>query len=278
MVIRYYRMTAMSSPALPGAPAATLPDRPPAPGIRRSAAPLRAQVLEHLRHSIITGRLEPGARLIERELIALTGVSRTVVRETLRQLESEGLVAMIPNKGPVVRDLTMEEASDLYSIRAVLEGLAARLFVDHAASTQIARLDAALVIAARAYRAGDADEILEAKNRFYDALFEGAGSETLSSMIGMLHGRIRRWRALGLGHPRRSARRSGESIRNLRAMVAALRKRNADLAERIIRNEVTQAAAEVTRLLSNTALAEPGPETRPARPTAQTGVGRRRRA
>jgi DNA-binding GntR family transcriptional regulator len=263
MVIRYYRMTAMSSPAIPGTQAPGAPAPSAGPLIQRSAAPLRAQVLEHLRRSIITGRLKPGARLIERELIALTKVSRTVIREALRQLESEGLIAMIPNKGPVVRALTLAEARDLYAIRAVLEGLAARLCAEHASLAQAARLDEALDAAARAYRTGEADEILDAKNRFYDALLEGAGSDTLSSMLGMLHGRIRRWRALGLGHARRSARRSGESIRNLRAMVAAIRKRDADLAERTLRDEVTQAALEVTRLLSDDDQAGPAAKGRP---------------
>ena len=75
--------------------------------IHKSAAPLRRQVLDELRQSIISGRLNPGDRLLERELIAMMGVSRTVIREALRQLESEGLVAIIPNKGPVVRALTV---------------------------------------------------------------------------------------------------------------------------------------------------------------------------
>src|ERR1700688_5088920 len=121
-------MLEQSSP-LPQTPAAL-------PLIHKSAAPLRRQVLEELRQSIIAGRLVPGARLIERQLIAMMGVSRTVIREALRQMESEGLVANIPNKGPVVRELTLAEANDLYSIRAVLEGLSARLFTDHPSPAQ----------------------------------------------------------------------------------------------------------------------------------------------
>jgi DNA-binding GntR family transcriptional regulator len=218
--------------------------------IHKSAAPLRRQVLAELRQSIIAGRLGPGARLVERELIGMMGVSRTVIREALRQLESEGLVAIIPNKGPVVRALTLAEAKDLYSIRAVLEGLAAALFVENADDAQIERLEQALNATARAYKRDDPELILETKNRFYDVLFEGAGSETLSSMIGTLHVRIWRWRALGLGHPQRSAKRSKESIRGLRAMLAAIKKRDADGAERNIRDEVTKAAAEATRLLA----------------------------
>jgi GntR family transcriptional regulator, trigonelline degradation regulator len=217
--------------------------------IERSAAPLRHQVADRLRQSITSGRLQPGARLIERELIARMGVSRTVIRETLRELESEGLIAMIPNKGPVVRELTLAEAADLYSIRALLEGLAARLFVARAEPSHLARLARALDLTAKAYKRGDPARIFETKDVFYSVFFEGAGSETLSLMIGTLHGRISRWRRLGLGHPQRSPSRSRETIRNLRALVAALRKRDPDLAERIIRHEVTRAAAEVTRLL-----------------------------
>lgn len=218
--------------------------------VQRSVAPLRRQVAERLRQAIITGRLQPGARLIERELIASMAVSRTVIRETLRELEAEGLIAMIPNKGPIVRELSLAEATDLYAIRAVLEGLAARLFAERARPSDIARLARALDLTAKAYAKGDPARIFEAKDRFYDVFFDGAGSETLSSMIGTLHGRISRWRSLGLGHPQRSPSRSRETIRNLRAVVAALRKRDPDLAERIIRHEVTRAATEVTRLLT----------------------------
>lgn len=219
--------------------------------IQKSSAPLRRQVLDELRQSIITGRLEPGARLVERELVGMMGVSRTVIREALRQLETEGLIAIIPNKGPVVRRLTLDEARDLYSIRAVLEGLAARLFVENGDDAQAEKLEQALEDTAEAYWGGDPARIIETKNRFYDVLFEGAGSETLSSMIGLLHMRIWRWRALGLGHPKRSAERSKESIGNLWAVLEAIRERDADLAEKTMRDEVRRASAEVMRLLAD---------------------------
>ena len=230
------------------------PSGPALPIIDKASAPLRRQVLEGLRQSIIAGRLAPGARLVERELTAMMGVSRTVVREALRQLESEGLISIIPNKGPVVRELTHGEAKDLYSIRAVLEGLAARRFVENANDNQMKNLEQELDATAEAYENGDPALILETKNRFYDGLFEGAGSETLSSMIGTLHVRIWRWRALGLSHPQRSPERYKESVAGLRAVLAAIRQRDADLAERRMRDEVTRAASEVMRLLPGTSL------------------------
>jgi len=208
-------------------------------------------VLDGLRRAIIDGRLAPGARLIERELTEMMGVSRTVIREALRQLESEGLVTNVPNKGPVVRELSPAEAKDLYTIRAVLEGLAARLFVQNAGDGELTRLAQVLDLVAGAYERGDAQDVLESKNRFYEVLFEGAGSETLSSMLGTLHARIWRWRALGLSHPRRSRSRSRASVKGLRAMLAAIRRRDADAAERLTRDEAQSAAAEIMRLMES---------------------------
>lgn len=217
--------------------------------IRRLAAPLRQQVLERLREAIIGGQLAPGERLVERALTEMLGVSRTVVREVLRQLESEGLVAIIPNRGPVVRELSTTEARDLYAIRAALEGLAARMYVERADDAQIKKLAAALELVAAAYKGGDADNILATKNRFYALLFEGAGSDALSSMLSTLHARIWRWRALGLTHPQRSARRSEESVKGLKAILAAIKRRDADAAEQLTRDEAQHAAAEVLRLI-----------------------------
>ncbi len=225
-------------------------ERPSVPTIRKSAAPLRHHVVDALRTAIIEGRIAPGERLVERELIEMTGVSRTVIREALRQLETEGIVDIIPNKGPVVRKLTIGEAKDLYLIRSVLEGLAARMFVSNHAPKDIAALRLALDSTIHAYQHDSPEAILVAKNRFYDTLFAGAGSEALSSMIAALHARIWRWRALGLAHPKRSPDRSSESIQGLRDILTAIERGDADAAERITRREVENAAHEVMTLLS----------------------------
>jgi DNA-binding GntR family transcriptional regulator len=221
------------------------------PSIDRAAAPLRRKVLETLRLSIVHGRLAPGSRLVERELIEGLGVSRTVVREALRQLESEGLIDVVPNKGAVVRRLTVAEAKEIYTIRAVLEGLAARLYCENASEAERCALEEALRVTAEAYAGDDAEAIIETKNRFYDLLFRGAGSAMLYDMIGALHARIWRWRALGLAHPKRSARRAEESVADLKAIVAAIRKGDAALAERLARVEVVKAEAEAMRLVAD---------------------------
>ena len=222
---------------------------PARPSFRRAPAPLRHQVLDYVRQAIIAGRLAPGARLVERDLIEMMGVSRTVIREALRQLETEGLVATIPNKGPVVRELSAGEAGDLYAIRGALLGLAARFFVQNGDDADVQNLRAALDETVTCYDAGDPERILDAKTRFYDVLVAGARSESLSAMLSTLHARIWRWRALGLSHPSRSPLRSRESIDGLRAMFMAITSRDAAKAEQCAREETDRAAAEVMHLL-----------------------------
>lgn len=218
--------------------------------IDRSTVSLRQQVIERLRDAVISGSLSPGQRLTERELTDSLGVSRTVIREALRQLEAEGLIEVIPNRGPVVRTLTADEAKDIYRIRAVLQGLAAHEFVTNADDEQHAALRDALEAVIGAYDANDAERTVETKNEFYERLYAGAASETLSSMLSTLHARMWRWRKLGLAHPLRSDARSRESVENLRAIVAAIGRGDGAEAERITRVEASQAADEVLRLLA----------------------------
>jgi DNA-binding GntR family transcriptional regulator len=219
------------------------------PTIPRAAAPLRQQVLDTLRKSIVEGRLVPGERLIERELTSSLGVSRTVIREVMRQLESQGLISVLPNKGAVVRELTLADAKDLYSIRAVLEGLAAGLFAKNATDAEIEKLEKVLALTIKAYRDGNPKSILETKNRFYDVLFRGASSESLLSMLTALHARIWRWRALGLAHQNRSKKRSDQAVSSLKALAAAIKRRNAERAEQLARAAVGEATEEIVRLL-----------------------------
>jgi GntR family transcriptional regulator, trigonelline degradation regulator len=211
---------------------------------------LRTHVEDALREAIVDGKLPPGRRLPERELSETLGVSRSLIREALRQLEADGLIDLVPNKGPVVRDVSISEARDLYAIRAALEGVAARLFCEHADEQGIAELRAALDATAAAYDAGDFPQALAAKNRFYDVLFAGAGSETLSAILKSVHFRIRRWRALGVTHPGRSPDRAAAASRGLKALYGAIRRRDGKAAERLARDVAVRGAAEVTRLLT----------------------------
>src|SRR5215218_456613 len=101
---------------------------------------LRDRVLEHLRGAIMDFRYKPGQRLIERELTARFGVSRTTIREVMRELQAEGLIAIIPQRGAVVVAPTPEEAAEQYEVRAALEALAVRYFVSRASDARVVAL------------------------------------------------------------------------------------------------------------------------------------------
>lgn len=219
--------------------------------IVKHAAPLRQQVENALRQAIIDGRFRPGQRLTERELTVSMGVSRTLLREAFRQLESEELITVIPNRGPIVRGLSADEIQELYAIRAVLEGLAARTFAVKASDRNLQLLGEAAADAIAAYKAGDAAGALEGKNRFYDILADGAGSQSLSTMLATLHTRIRQWRAIGMTHPQRSPGRSQEAAAGMQAIWKALQKRDATAAESATRDEARRGAAELMRLLAD---------------------------
>lgn len=94
--------------------------------VGRVAAPLREQVIEALRAAILEFGLTPGQRLVERELIEQLGVSRTTVREALRELTSEGLVTVVPQCGAIVSSPSPSEAEELYEARVALESLVVR--------------------------------------------------------------------------------------------------------------------------------------------------------
>ena len=93
---------------------------------------VRDKVVDALRQAILDGVLAPGRRLTEKELTELTGVSRTSVREALRGLQAEGLVEESPSRGLRVAVPTAEEIEQIYEVRAELEPLAVRLFVERA--------------------------------------------------------------------------------------------------------------------------------------------------
>jgi DNA-binding GntR family transcriptional regulator len=207
--------------------------------VGRVAAPLREQVLEVLRQAILDFRFQPGQRLIERELIEQIGVSRTTIREVLRELAAEGLVTTIPQKGAIVVVPTAEEAAEVYEVRAALEALAARRFVTRASDADVAALRAAFAeVEAVTHDGGDIVAMLRAKDRFYGVLLEGAGNGSVRSILNGLQARVRMLRAASLSAPGRPE----QTVAEIRALVEAIEARDADSAAEAASSHVERAA------------------------------------
>lgn len=212
----------------------------------RVAAPLRQQVVVLISEAIAAGDYRPGERLIERDLCDRFEVSRTVIREALRHLEAQGLISIVPNRGPEVATVSAAEAADLYEVRAALEELAAECFVKRATLVEKRRLTAAVDHLERQTKTGDMRAVLRAKDKFYDLLFEGAHNAIITSMLRTLHARIRVLRSLSLSAPGRGQQTTSE----LRALASAISDGDGALAARLAVEHVRSAADVALRQLA----------------------------
>lgn len=207
--------------------------------LKVSASPtLRKQVADTLRAAIARGKLQPGERLVERVLCERIGVSRTSLREALRELENEGIVTNLPNRGLIIAQLDARIAKHVFDVRASLEGLISRLFCENATNAQIATFRAAFEDVKRAYAKDTSQSPIDAKTRFYDVLMEGADNPEAERMLRSIHIRVSQLRALSLS----SAERRQTSLKELSALVEAICARNCAVAENLSRDHVNTAA------------------------------------
>lgn len=203
------------------------------------ASPTRRLITTRLTEGIVQGRFRPGERLVERELCELLGVSRTSLREALRELERDGLIESIPNKGPIVARITFEQVQSLYEVRAVLEGLAAKLFAQRASDVQIRSLEASLDAVCTVLRRFDASEFLAATNAFYAILLEGAANATLAMSLRSIHTRVSQLRLVSLQRPGRA----DTMVKELKRMVRRIKVRDSDGAQLESIRHVSNAAS-----------------------------------
>ncbi|HWN35768.1 MAG TPA: GntR family transcriptional regulator [Pseudonocardia sp.] len=220
-------------------------------GIRigRVAAPLREQVLEGLRNAILDFDVQPGQRLVERELMEQIGVSRATIREVLRELTAEGLVVAVPQKGAVVYAPSPAEARDLYAVRGALEALTVRRFIERADSDQHDKLRATVTrLEVEVSGGADMRQLLRTKDLFYQELLSGAASPTIEQILAGVQARVRLLRATSLSQPGRPPRMAAE----MRALVDAITARNTDLAIRLCTDHLEHAATTGLAALEGT--------------------------
>lgn len=186
------------------------------------AAPVRRQVVRVLRSAITSGRFEPGQRLVEKDLCELMGVSRPSIREALRQLETQGLVDLVPNRGPSVARLSRQDAESIYQVRAALESMAARQFAESATDGQIETLRSKVEVLRKAYATEDVEAIVSAKQEFYDVLLDGSGNTVVKGILYSLNDRITRLRRVSLS----SAKRVKSSMAEIQAVLNAIIRRD----------------------------------------------------
>lgn len=217
------------------------------PKIEHAPQTLRDVVQERMRTAIIEGHFAPGDRLVERPLCEQLGVSRTVIRETIRYLEAEGLVDIIPNRGPIVATLDWPQAQQIYDIRRQLEGAAVAACAETHSAAFPKQLGAAL--AAINARMSDAEWIgvMQATTHFYELIFGQAGHAIAWEIVQRLNGRISRLRVLTLSEKDRPT----PGISHLTAIHDAILAQDSEAARAAVQAHIADASKIVQRFLSN---------------------------
>lgn len=217
--------------------------------LRISEAPrtLREIALEKVRSAILDLHFKPGSRLTERDLGEQLGVSRSVVREVIRHLESEGLVETIPNQGPIVARLDPETAAEIYELRGLLESAAAHAAASMADAAAVARMQAALDEIENAYKNRDFRRVLAESGNFYQTMFLCGGKQVGWEMVQRLNGRINMLRSMTIASPGREARGPAQ----MRKILDAITRRDPQAAADACREHVASAAAIARKLLAS---------------------------
>src|ERR1700749_3752204 len=154
--------------------------------LQQPSTSLRSRIILSLRRAIETGVLEPGARLVERDLCEQLQVSRTSLREALGELQAEGILTYSPTRRLSVSIISRTDAENAYRIRGTLEGMIVEQFIEQANEADVAALIGECENLKAAYRSGDVDRMLVAKRAFYDRICSGAQNTIAFDIINRL--------------------------------------------------------------------------------------------
>lgn len=216
--------------------------RPPAHAepVEESSMSRVEQAYEHIRQAILSHQLKPGDRLREADLAEIIGVSRTPLREALARLESDGLIVNDPARGLAVMQLDYNMVGELYFIREVLEGTAARLAAQHASEVELTIIDE---ICDQYRRAMGDEAALSMRNRqFHEALYRCAHNRYLVKTLNGLHDAL----ALLGGSMLSDPKRAEQTLHEHAEIVEAIKARDPDAAEQATRRHIR--TAQVARL------------------------------
>lgn len=179
---------------------------------------LRGRVFNRIREDILSGKYNRNEELKEAAIGNELGVSRTPVREALRQLELEGLVNIIPNKGAYVTGISIKDISDIYVIRSYLEGLCARWACEHISVQQIEQLEEIVYLSEFHAKKEHHEQLLELDNKFHDLLYEASGSLILEHVLSDFHHYVQRVRKVTLSYTARAVDSNAEHTAILKAL------------------------------------------------------------
>ncbi|MBV8910602.1 MAG: phosphonate utilization associated transcriptional regulator [Gammaproteobacteria bacterium] len=212
--------------------------------LRSSSLP--ALVQDEIEQLILRGELSIGQRLNESELAVRFGTSRGPVREALRALEECRLVRAEKNRGVFVRDVSVTEADEIYDVREVLDDLIGRRVAARATPENVAELEGLIAEMEHATTRGDVKRYHAVNLRFHDRLVDLAGNSRLCEIYRLLTKELLLFRLRGL----QDGGGLAVSVREHKAVVAAVAGRNAERAGRLLRQHAANSRARMHKAAS----------------------------
>jgi DNA-binding GntR family transcriptional regulator len=209
-------------------------------GERRS---LGEDVYDHLKQAIIDQDIEPGARLVESRIAPMLGISRTPLREALHKLEREDWIEKMPAGGFKVMALSREDIEETFGIRSVLEAYAARLAAEKHRPADLIPLEKVMTRFQDCLEKKQTARLPEINTEFHDILYAISDSPKLIKMINQLRAQISRYRQIIL----KQADFAEASFRDHANMLTAMRKKDADRVEALVRAHILKGKQAVIR-------------------------------
>lgn len=214
---------------------ASLWGRPP---VRETVS---AAAFHRLREAILRGQISMGTRINELELASAWNVSRTPIRDALRRLEAEGLVQAVPGRGVVVPGLSPAEGDELYELREILEGRAARRAAERSTGEFHARLNALIKGFGSAIKQGDFDQMIAIDSDLHAGIAAMSGNSRLERAIETIRAQVYQVRLRSM----RVKGRAAKSFREMAKLTAAIRARNGVRAEASMREHIVSLQADL---------------------------------
>ena len=196
---------------------------------------LRGQVFDKIRSDILNGKYKRGEELVESSIGKELGISRTPVREAIRQLELEGLVQLGPNKGAFVTGISEKDVRDIYLIRARLEGLAARMAAKNITPELLDAMEETVVLSEYHAKKEHYEQVCEMDSKFHKLLYKASGSRILEHTLTDFHQYVQRVRMASIMKKRRMEKSNDEHD----AILTAIREHDEEKAELVATRHIS---------------------------------------
>ena len=213
---------------------------------QKNSIPVREMAYEFLKSSVLSGHFTPGERLTEEHLAKKLGVSRTPIREALHKLESEGLIKLLETRGFIVSRDSKDEVEELFELRAILEGYALRVISEKISEEDLKQLERLVAGAEDALRRKRMEEVFKWNTKFHDTLHGiVVDKKRLHRLLVNIRKYVLRYRRDTLQYPDGGKR----AVDGHRKILLALRLKDPDLCERMMREHIQEAKVDAEQFL-----------------------------